>query len=76
MKVEADRQTEVAHLKEAHEAIVSSLKACLEAAISISSQCGSCAAKDEDIEHLRVGMKGIEEQAEVSISSVTIESSG
>ena len=38
---------------------------------AISSQCGSCAAKDEDIEQLRVGMKGVEEQAEVSTCSVS-----
>ena len=74
MKVEADRQTEVAHLKEAHEATVSSLEARLE--VAISSQCGSCAAKDEDIVQLRVEMKEMKEQAKVSISSVTIESSG
>ena len=74
MKVEADRLAEIAQLKEAHGATVSSLEARLEAVIS--SQCGSCAAKDEDIEQLRVGMKVMEEQAEVSISSVTIESSG
>ena len=57
-------------LKEAYEAAVSSLEARLEAAIS--SQCGSCPAKDEDIEQLRVGMKGVEEQAEVSTSSVSM----
>ena len=56
-------------LKEAYEAAVSSLETRLEAAIS--SQCGCCAAKDEDIEQLRVGMKGVEEQAEVSTCSIS-----
>ena len=74
MKVEADRLAEIAQLKEAHGATVSSLEARLEAVTS--SQCGSCAAKDEDIEQLRVGMTVIKEHAEVSISSVTMESSG
>ena len=69
MKVEADHQAEIAQLLEAHGATVSSLEARLE--VAISSQCGSCAAKDEDIEQLRVGMKGVEEQAEVSTSSVS-----
>ena len=69
MKVEADRLAEIAQLKEAHGATVSSLEARLEAVTS--SQCGSCAAKDEDIEQLRVGMTGLEEQAEVSTSSVS-----
>ena len=57
-------------LKEAYEAAVSSLEGRLEAAIS--SQCGSWAAKDEEIEQLRVGMKGVEEQAEGSTSSVSM----
>ena len=56
-------------LKEAYEAAVSLLETRLEAAVS--SQCGSCAAKDEALEQLRVGMKGVEEQAEVSTCSIS-----
>ena len=47
MKVAADHEAEIAQLKDAHEATVSSLEARLEAVMS--SQCGSCAVKDEDI---------------------------
>ena len=74
MKVKRKHWATLVELKEAYEAAVSSLEARLEAAIS--SQCGSCAAKDEDIEQLRVGVKEIEEQAEVSASSVMMESNG
>ena len=69
MKVKRKHRATLVELKEAYEAAVSSLEAHLEAVIS--SPCGSCAAKDEDIEQLRVGMKGVEEQAEVSTSSVS-----
>ena len=74
MKVKRKHRATLAELKEAYEAAVSSWEARLEAAIGGS--CGSCGAKDEDIEQLRVVVKEIKEQAEVSTSSVPTVNNG
>ena len=74
MKVKGKHSAKLAQLKEAYEVAVSSLEKRLEAAIA--NPGGLCGANDEDIERLRVVVSGIEEQAEVSTSSVPPTSSG